>query len=118
MASEAQDPMEAFEAWLLHRVAHAVEAGEVSGDLLTELQAELEAARERPHAEGHAVVVQEIAERLDVPAEPIEHLLAAFEAQPSVTRRMLLRRIAETWLAEQRKEYGTKGTPRDSDGDQ
>ena len=80
------DPMVVFETWLLHRLAHAVEAEEVSADLLTALHQEMEAARELPPAEGHAVAVQEIAERLAVPVERIEHLLAVFEAQPTVTR--------------------------------
>jgi len=109
--------METFETWLLYRVAHAVEAGEVSGDLLTELQAELKAARERPQAEGHARAVQEIAERVDVPVAQIEHLLAAFEAQPSVMRQGLLRRLAEAWLAGARKAYSAHGLAREPDVD-
>jgi len=40
--------MERFGPWLPCRVAQAVEAGDVPGNLLTELQAELEAMRERP----------------------------------------------------------------------
>ena len=51
------------------------------------------------------MAVQEIAERLAVPVERIEHLLAVFEAQPTVTRQLLLRRIAEAWLAGQRRRY-------------
>jgi hypothetical protein len=31
--------MEAFESWLVHRIAEVVEAGEVSAHLLAELQA-------------------------------------------------------------------------------
>ena len=36
MGEDPTAPMEAFETWLLHRVAQAVEAGEVSADLLTD----------------------------------------------------------------------------------
>ena len=36
MGEDPTAPMEVFETWLLHRVAQAVEAGEVSGDLLTD----------------------------------------------------------------------------------
>jgi hypothetical protein len=39
------DPAEPFEAWLLHRVAEAVEGDEVSATLLTDLRAEIADAR-------------------------------------------------------------------------
>jgi len=55
--------MGAFESWFLHRVAHAVAAGEVSADLLTELKAEMEAARDLSQEEGHALAVRNNAER-------------------------------------------------------
>lgn len=110
--------MERFETWLLRRVALAVETGEVSGDLLIELRTEIVRGRALSREDGHARAVQELAERLDVPVAHIEHLLAAFEAQPTVTREQLLQRLAEAWLAEQRKTYGKKGTTRESDGDQ
>lgn len=45
MESDIPDPKEAFETWLLRRMAQAVEAGDVSEDLLTELQPEFDAAR-------------------------------------------------------------------------
>jgi hypothetical protein len=54
VANEQPDPMDSFETWLLRRVAHAVEAGEVPAELLTELHSELTAARARPQEEGHA----------------------------------------------------------------
>ena len=54
MANEQPDPMDSFETWLLRRVAHAVEAGEVPAELLTELHSELTAARARPQEERHA----------------------------------------------------------------
>jgi len=111
------NPAEAFEAWLLHRVAHAVEAGEVSADLLSALHQEMEAARELPPAEGHAVALQEIAKRLDVPVERIEHLLAVFEARPTVTRQLLLRRLVEAWLEGEREAYRAHGLARESDVD-
>ncbi len=59
--------METFEAWLLHRMAHTVEAGEVASDLLTELRSEMERARELPQAGGHALAVQDLAERVALP---------------------------------------------------
>jgi len=102
------DPTEAFECWLLHPVAQAVEAGEVSADLLSELRAEIEVARELPQKEGHALAVQEIAERLGLSVDRVENMLAIFEAQPTVTRQRLLRRIVEAWLAGQRELYKAK----------
>ncbi len=97
--------METFEPWLLHRVAHAVEAGEVSGDLLIDLRTEMERGRKLSQKEGHARAVQELAARLAVPVARLEQMLAAFEAQPTVARERLLRRIAEAWLAGQRRRY-------------
>jgi hypothetical protein len=45
MAGDISEPLDGFETWLLRRVAQAVEAGEVSAELLTKLQAACEAAR-------------------------------------------------------------------------
>ncbi len=95
--------MEAFETWLRRRVAQAVEAGEVSADLLTELQGELEAARERPQAQSQADTVQDIAVELQMPIEKVEAGLTALEAQPRVNREVLMRQIAEAWLEAQRR---------------
>ncbi len=100
-----------FDAWLLQRVAQAVEAGEVPADLLTELQAEIEAARNRPQEESHAEAVRDMAERLGVPVAEAERTLAALEAQPTVTRELLMRRIAEAWLEGQRKARGLMRKP-------
>ena len=92
------DLAEPFETWLLHRVAQAVEAREVSADLLTELQAEMERARGLPQEEGHFLAVQDIAERFGLPVDQAEKLLGALEAQPTVPRELLMRRSVETWL--------------------
>lgn len=105
MGAEPPEPMEGFEAWLLRRVAQAVEAGEVPTRLLTELQAEFEAARALPQYEGHAAAVRQIADLAGVDPERAAETLATIEAQPTVTRELLMRRIAEAWLAEQRKAF-------------
>lgn len=99
------DPREAFETWLLQCVAHAVEAGEVPADLLTELRAEIAEARERLPEEWHALAVRELAERFGLPVDKLQELLAALEAQPNVTRELLLHRFAEAWFAQQRKTH-------------
>jgi len=112
------DPTGAFESWLLHRVEQAVEAREVSADLLTDLQAKMEAARDLPQEEGHALAVQGLAERLGLPVNQAETMLAALKAQPTVIRESVLRRIVEARLAGQRKAHGTHRTARESDGDQ
>ena len=75
-------PSEAFETWLLHRVAEAVEADEVSADLLAELHAEIAEARERPPEERHALALMELADRVNLPVDRLTELLATLEAQP------------------------------------
>jgi hypothetical protein len=112
------DFREAFETWLLHRVAQAVEAGEVPADLLTELRSEMERARELPQVEGHTLTVQDLAERLDLPRDQAEKMLAALEAQSTVTWELLLRRIVEAWLVAQRKAYDARGAAGEFDAEQ
>ncbi len=91
MAVDTPEPMERFEAWLLHRVAQAVEAGEVSADLLADLQAEFETARDRPQQEGHAAAVQHLADLTGLPEGQAVASWTAIERQPLGTREMLLR---------------------------
>lgn len=79
------DPAEPFETGLLQRVAHAVEAGDVSADLLTDLHAEIADARDPSPDDRHALAVQELAERVNLPVDHLTDPLAALEAQPSVT---------------------------------
>jgi hypothetical protein len=109
--------MEAFESWLLQRLAHAVEAGEVPADLLTELRTEIERAKDLPQEEGHALAVQDIAERLRLPRDEIGRRLTALEAQPTVAKELALRRTVEVWLAGQRRAYLARGATRESDGE-
>ncbi len=97
--------MECFEAWLLSRVARAVESGDVPADLLTELQGEIEAAKDLSQEDSHARAVRDIAERLGIRVEEVDQGLKALESQPGVTRELLMRRIAERWLDGQRKSY-------------
>ncbi len=103
--------MATFETWLLRRVAKAVEAGEVPADLLTELQAAMEEASDRPQEESHAEAVRDIAERLGMPVSQAEQSLAGLEAQPTVTRELFMRRIAEKWLEGQRRQWGLRLNP-------
>ncbi len=103
MAGELPEPLEGFEGWLLRRVAQAVEAGEVPATLLTHLQAEIETARERPAAESHAAAVRHVAEIAEVDEAHAREVLEAIEAQPTATRELLMRRIAEVWLEGQRR---------------
>ncbi len=97
--------MDTFETWLLSRVAQAVEAGEVSADLLAELQAEFETSREKPPEQSHSDAAEDIAVELQMPIEKVETGLLALEAQPRVIRELLMRRIAEKWLEGQRVAY-------------
>ncbi len=86
-------------------------AGELSADLLPELQTELEAARESPQDEGHVAAVRDIAEKLNIPLVRAEHMLTSLEAQPTVTRELMMRRIAEAWLEGQRRAYRDSFSP-------
>lgn len=105
MADDALAPLEDFEAWLLRKVAKAVEAGHVSVDLLTELLTEFEASREKPLEQSRADAVQDISVELKMPVEKVEAGLAVLEGQPRVIREVLLRWIAVAWLEGQRKAY-------------
>ena len=105
MTHPLPDPTNVFETWLLHRVAQVVEAGEVSAALLTDLQAEITEVRGRPSDERHRLAVQDLAERFGLLVDQLKELLTNLEAQPTVTREMLLRPIVEVWLKEQREEY-------------
>ncbi len=99
------ESIEAFEAWLLRRLAQAVEAGEVTADLLSELQAEFESSRDKPPDQSHSDALQDIAVELGMPVEKVEAGLAALEAQPRMIREAIMRRIAQKWLEAQRKAY-------------
>ena len=109
MGEDPTAPTEAFETWLLRRVAQAVEAGEVSADLLTEIQSEIEAAWDRPQAQSQADAVQDIAVELQMPIETVEAGLAALETQPRVIREVVVRRIAKAWLEGQREARRSHG---------
>jgi len=100
MADDIPHPLDAFESWLLQRVAQAVEAGHVSAELLTELHTEFKAAQDKSQAESHAHAVQDIAEALEIPLKRAEEVLAFLEAQPPAAQGWLLRRVAEAWLAQ------------------
>ncbi len=105
VADERREPLEHFESWLLRRVAHAVEAGEMPADLLTDLRAEFEAARTRPQGESHVAAVQGLADIAGVAEGEASSALEAIEAQPAVTRALVMRQIAAAWLVEQREAY-------------
>ena len=99
------NPTEAFETWLLHRVAEAVEGDEVSADLLTDLHAAIAEARARPPEAQDALALMELAERVNLPVDHLTELLATLEAQPIEMRERFLRRFVEAWLVHQREAY-------------
>jgi hypothetical protein len=96
-----------FEAWLLQRVREAVTAGEVAATLLPEIQAELLAPADSSLVVGHPVAIRLIAELARVPRAKAVELLAALETKNPRDPEPVLRRIAETWLHQQRR-----GAPR------
>jgi hypothetical protein len=109
VVADKAEPLEHMEPWLLHRVAQVVEAGEVSADLLADLLSEFEGAQEKPQEESHADAIQHIADLAGVPEEEAAKTLAAIEAQPSVTRELLMRRFVEAWLERQRNAWDLRG---------
>jgi hypothetical protein len=99
------DPADAFETWLLHRVAEAVEGREVSADLLTELHAAIADVRARPPEARDALALMELAERVNLPVDHLTELLATLQARPTAVRERFLRRFVEAWLMRQRELY-------------
>jgi hypothetical protein len=97
------DPADAFEAWLLHRLAEAVEGMEVSADLLTELHVALAEIRARPPEARDALTLMELAEQAHLPVDHLTELLATLQAQPAGVRKRFLRRFVEAWLIQQRE---------------
>ena len=51
------------------------------------------------------MAVHELAERFGLLVGRLKELLVNLEAQPTVTRELLLRQVVEAWLKEQREEY-------------
>ena len=105
MTYERPDPAEAFEGWLLRRVGEAVEAGEVSADLLSEIHAAIVETRGRPPEERDALALMELAERVQLPVDRLTELLGALQAQPTMVQERFLRRFVEAWLIRQREVY-------------
>src|SRR5512143_3746372 len=102
------DLAEPFATWLLRRVAEAVEAGEVSADLLPELHAAIAEVRARPPEARDALALLELAARVNFPVDRLTELLAILEAQPIEAREQFLRRFVEAWLMQQREAYETE----------
>jgi hypothetical protein len=99
------DPAAPFEAWLLHRVAEAVEGDEVSATLLTDLHAAIAEVRARPPESRDALALMDLAERVNLPVDDLTELLATLEAQPIEARERFLRGFVEAWLMQQREVY-------------
>jgi hypothetical protein len=102
---DASKSAEPFEAWLLHRVAEAVEGNEVSATLLTDLHTAIAEARARPPEARDALALMELAERVNLPVDHLTELLATPEAQPTAVRERFLRQFVEAWLVHQREAY-------------
>ena len=73
MDSDTHGPMEAFETWLLRRVGRAVEAGDVSANLLNELITEVQVSRDKSQRESHTAAVQNIASEVGLSSEEVEN---------------------------------------------
>jgi hypothetical protein len=76
VGSEGQHPPHAIEGWLLHRAPIAVEAEQLSGELLAELHVGKEWARELSQEEVHALAVRNLTGRLGLPVQHAETMVA------------------------------------------
>jgi len=61
-------------------------------------------------AEGHAAAILQIADLADVDREKAAEVLASIEAQPTVTRELLMRRIVEAWLEGHGEAYRARNS--------
>jgi hypothetical protein len=111
MAADMPEPLEDVESWILRRLGRAVEAGEVSADLLTEFQAVTESDGESAQEEAHAKAVMEVVERVEIPQERAEAILAALQPQPAMIQELVIRLIVELWLADERLKYQHRKPP-------
>ena len=84
---------------------HPIEAGEVSDALLPELPAEIAEAHICPADERDALAIEELADRFGCTVDQLKNLLSTLEAQPAVTRELLLRRFVEARLKDQGEAY-------------
>ncbi len=91
-----------LEQWLRHRLAGAVEAGDVPAELFAELNANLAAADSLP-AEGR------LAKLLDVPGREIPEAVRLLNGLPAEAREFAFRVAVEAWLAWQRDAYADRG---------
>ncbi len=92
--------------WLPHRVAQAVEAGEEPADLLTNSRRNLtRTERDARNSETQPQPSSTSRTSRRFPKEEAAKTLAAIEAEPNMTRELLMRRIAEAWLAVQRRSF-------------
>ena len=59
--------------------------------------------RERAKQEAHATAIRHVAQIAGLPDGEVRSALEVIEAQPTLTRDLLIRQIAEAWLEGQRK---------------
>jgi hypothetical protein len=70
-----------------------------------ELQREIEAAEEGSQNECQAAAIRQIADLAAVDPEKAAEVLTTMKTQPTGTRELVLRRLAEAWLAGHRRGY-------------
>ena len=108
MDQDTADPPESFETWLRHRLADAVENGEVPATLLTDLHAALAETHAQPPEARNTLALMELAERVQLPMDRLAELLAALDALPAEAQDRIRRRFVDAWLIHQREAYETE----------
>jgi hypothetical protein len=98
-----------FATWAQRRIAQAIEAGALSGDLALRFQAQLAAASGLPRRATREALVERLADTLAIPLGEASSMLDALERLPSDRQVASLRRTLHDWLELQLRERRAHG---------
>lgn len=87
-----------FANWAQHRIAQAIEAGDLGSDLALRFRAQLAAASSIPTRATREAVVEHLAETLAIPLGEASDMLDALERLPSDRQVTSLRQTLHAWL--------------------
>jgi hypothetical protein len=105
MNADSQVPPDKFATWLLHRIAQAVEAGEVSEALLREVQEELLSQDALFSFDSYEMAVRQLQELGGVSREEADAALEMMREYPEGMGERFIRWLADGWLEGRRRAY-------------
>ena len=108
MTADSQVPLDKFVAWLLHRTAEAVEAGEVSEALLREVHEDLSPECELTQFDCRESAVRQLEDLGGVSREEANAALEMMREYPEPMGERFVRWLAEGWLEGHRRAYRNK----------